>query len=185
MTAPATTWSLTDTDRQTLTNQLGRPPRGQLRVVVRHPDTTPAVIQTYPAFRTADGRLEPFPNLYYLTHPTLCAVIGQLESAGWITRLEQIIAADPNLITQLTQDHNQYRQTRWNLLTPEDQQELTAAGRAPALQQTGIGGIAYQTQAGPALKCLHLHTAHHLAAQAENQTTTVGQLMIQHQLIAI
>ncbi|MEQ9460609.1 MAG: DUF501 domain-containing protein [Phycisphaeraceae bacterium] len=165
-------------DRDIVTEQLGRTPRGDFSIVARLTDGTPTVIMTYPAVRATDGSLEPFPTLYWLTEPTLCAEVGRLESDGWIARLEAGIAEDQTLIDRLREDHQRYRDRRWSMLTATHRAELQASGRATALRETGVGGITFATRGVTGLKCLHLHLAHHLAElNTTNQPTLVGELL--------
>lgn len=145
-------------DRLALRRQLGREPRGVVRVERRCPAGHPLVIKVYPLVRRGEA-FEPFPTLFWLTCPRVVEQVSRLEHRGWIARLEARLRRDLALRNALREDHRRYRQERWETLTPEDRARLEARGWAQALRERGIGGIADWDH----LKCLHLHYAHHLA----------------------
>jgi hypothetical protein len=67
-------------DAAIVRRQLGRPPRGSIRVSVRCPEGAPAVIETSPTLE--DGT--PFPTRFWLSCPALCAAVARAEAvAGW------------------------------------------------------------------------------------------------------
>ena len=69
---------VTDTDRELLTRELGRPPRGLLAVAYRCDHGVPAVVQTAP--RLPDGT--PFPTMFYLCCSALNSAVSRMESVG-------------------------------------------------------------------------------------------------------
>ncbi len=111
----------------------------------------------YP-LRRDRGRPEPFPTRHWLRCPNVSGAIARLEYAGGVRRIEALIAADPDLRARVHADHRTYAAERWSALTPADRDWVTSAGLAPALRETGIGGIRDPDR----VKCLHLHWAHHL-----------------------
>ncbi|MCA8956685.1 MAG: DUF501 domain-containing protein [Planctomycetes bacterium] len=149
----------TNADLDAVTAQLGRRPRGVIAIAARCPAGHPSVIASGGLQRHGD-RLVPFPTLYWLTCRQLVRAVSRLEMRGLIAELEQELAADPELLRQLAEDHRDYARSRWELLAPEDREAARAAGLTDDLQQRGIGGLVKWNT----VKCLHLHVAHHLAA---------------------
>ena len=112
--------------------------------MTRCPRGFPSVIATAPVL--PDGA--PFPTLFWLTCPWLCAEAARRESAGetalWATRA----AADPALAASLRGADASYRAAR-----------AAEAGGADPAAATGIAG-----QRDPlGVKCLHAHVAAALA----------------------
>lgn len=163
-----TFYSQADFDQ--VTELLGRPPRGLYKVVKYHPERKhPMVIKVLPWVSKA-----PFPTTYWLTCPILKKQLSHLEKDRMIGLIEaEHLASDQELLTNLRQDHCDYRDQRvaffeetiqdWNLL-PEAQQDI--------IKTTGIGGIADFDH----VKCLHLHYAYHLASEASGGRT-IGRLV--------
>ena len=131
-------------DREMVTAQLGRPPRGDWKVAVRCAHGYPQVIETAPLLE--DG--EPFPTLLYLTCPWLVARIADLESAGGAARTASLLARDPALAERMHAADAAYRARR-----------ARAGGGADPTPSVGIAG-----QRDPlATKCLHAHAGAALA----------------------
>jgi len=129
-----------DTDRQTVAEQLGRPPRALRAVAHRCPSGHPSVIQTSP--RLADGT--PFPTLYYLTCPRLTALVSRLEASGLMREQTERLGTDPELAAAYLAAHRAY-------LAERDAIE-------PLGTDVSAGGMPSR------VKCLHVHVAHALAA---------------------
>lgn len=129
-------------DDDAVTRQLGRAPRGVVRVAHRCPCGEPDVVMTRP--RLPDGT--PFPTLYYLTCPKAAAAIGTLESSGLMREMEARVAADPELAAQYRAAHEAYLVER-DALEPVAELEGISAGGMPSR-----------------VKCLHVLVAHALAA---------------------
>ena len=91
---------------------------------------------------TRDG--SPFPTLYWLTCPSLCADISRLEASGAIADFERLLRS-PKTRSALLASDLAYRRER--------------AGGA-ALGNVGIAGNSDPLR----LKCLHAHAADYLAA---------------------
>lgn len=140
---------MTDDDRALVEQQLGRPPRAFLRVVVRCPWGRPAVTEQAPY----DVAGEPFPTTYYLTCPQFVAAIARLEAAGGVGRWTAAVERDPELAAGLERASAEQREVRRRL----------AGGRVGAdggaSLELGIGGAGR----GSGLKCLHAHAAYALA----------------------
>ncbi len=131
--------SVSSTDRELLTRELGRPPRGLLAVAYRCDHGVPAVVQTAP--RLPDGT--PFPTLFYLCCSELNAAVSRMESVGVMREMTADLQADPALADHYRAAHDQYLQMR------------------NALDDLGIpvtaGGMPDR------VKCLHVLVAHSLA----------------------
>lgn len=130
---------MTDADRDLVTGQLGRPPRGVLGVAHRCDHGVPSVLQTAP--RLPDDT--PFPTFYYLTCATLNAAVSRMESAGVMAQMSQRLTEDDALAAGYRRAHESY-----------------LAGRN-AVADLGIavtaGGMPDR------VKCLHVLVAHALA----------------------
>lgn len=129
---------LTEADLAAVTDQLGRPPRGDCRVAARCPAGHVAVLET----RALSGR-PPFPTLYWLTCPTLRRAIADLERRGVIADLDARLADDGALRDALAVDHDDY------------------VNRRGSMPDRGIAGMRHLAS----VKCLHAHYAHHLASR--------------------
>jgi hypothetical protein len=131
---------ITEQDRVTVAEQLGRPPRALRAVAYRCPSGHPAVIQTNP--RLTDGT--PFPTLYYLTCPRLTALVSRLEASGLMREMTERLDTDPELAAAYLAAHRAY-------LAERDAIE-------PLGTEVSAGGMPSR------VKCLHVHVAHALAA---------------------
>ncbi len=139
---PPTSSPLAPDDEAAVSRQLGRAPRGVVRVAHRCPCGEPDVVMTRP--RLPDGT--PFPTLYYLTCPKAAALIGTLESSGLMRDMEARLAHDPGLAGQYGAAHESY-------LAERD-------GIEPVAELDGISAGGMPTR----VKCLHVLVAHALAA---------------------
>lgn len=139
MSQPA---GLDEADREAVTRQLGREPRGALAVAHRCPCGEPDVVETAP--RLPDGT--PFPTMYYLTCPRAAAAIGTLESSGLMRQMEARLAQDPELAAAYRTAHEAYLRAR------------TAHADVPEIAGISAGGMPTR------VKCLHVLIAHSLAA---------------------
>lgn len=126
-------------DLDAVTRQLGREPRGVLRIVYRCPNGEPGVVQTAP--KLPDGT--PFPTLYYLTHPMLTAAASRLESSGIMREMTERLRHDPELAAAYQQAHESYLAERDAI---ESLGTTFSAGGMP-----------------DRVKCLHVLIAHSLA----------------------
>jgi hypothetical protein len=138
---------LTEADAAAVTSQLGRPPRGAVRVAWRCPCGRPGVVTTAP--RLPDGT--PFPTTYYLTCAVAVKAISTLESAGLMKAFEQQLAEDPAFADRYRAAHAAYLAARSQLA-----EELGLA--EPPFRGESAGGMPRR------VKCLHALAAHSLAA---------------------
>lgn len=95
-------------DTAAVSAQLGRPVRDVVAVASRCECGLPQVVSTSP--RLADGT--PFPTFFYLTCPRLNAAISTLESEGWMTRMQDRLADDPELAEHYARAHRRYLDAR-------------------------------------------------------------------------
>jgi hypothetical protein len=129
-------------DTAAIARQLGRVPRGAVRVAHRGPCSEPDVVMTQP--RLPDGT--PFPTTYYLTCPRAAAAIGTLESSGLMRQMEARLAEDDELAAAYRQAHERYLEDR------------EALGHVDEITGVSAGGMPTR------VKCLHVLVAHALAA---------------------
>ncbi len=155
-------------DQRIITCQLGRQIRGLIEVAVRCQYGYPQAIRVYPLL---EG--QPFPTLFWLTCPFLCRAISQLESAGWIGRIERLLHKDGDLKRRMNNAHRAYIGERHELLSVEDRADLADIAASKSLLEKGIGGISDLRH----VKCLHLHVAHALV-----RTNPVGEIVLRHLL---
>lgn len=134
--------SLASADVKAVQRQLGREPRGAVRVAHRCPCGAPDVVETAP--RLPDGT--PFPTTYYLTCPRAAGALGTLESSGLMRQMNERLAGDEGLAAQYADAHQDYLRRR----------EALAA--VPELTGISAGGMPSR------VKCLHVLAAHALAA---------------------
>jgi hypothetical protein len=124
--------------------QLGREPRGALRVAHRCPCGDPDVVETAP--RLPDGT--PFPTTYYVTCPRLTGRISTLENAGVMAEMTAELAEDADLAAGYLAAHQDYLTRR------------AALGDVPEIAGVSAGGMPVR------VKCLHVLAGHALAAGA-------------------
>lgn len=156
----------TQSDWDQVRELIGRSPFGLYKVVKYHPvKKHPMVIQVIPWVKGA-----PFPTLYWLTCPILKKEISHIEKDAWVGKLEkEYFAPGSENLEALRKNHESYRDQRIKLF--EDvglNWDSVPTPMMDIIKTTGIGGIHDFDH----IKCLHLHYAHHLAA--ENQ---VGKVM--------
>ncbi len=129
-------------DSAAIARQLGREPRGAVRVAHRCACGLPDVVTTAP--RLPDGT--PFPTLYYLTCPRAAGAIGTLESSGLMRDMEARLVDDPDLALRYRAAHEAYLAERAELESVEEIDGVSAGGMPSRV------------------KCLHVLVAHALAA---------------------
>ena len=130
----------TDSDIATLTELLGRAPRGAFEVAVRDAAGAPVVIRNSPLLE--DGT--PMPTRFWLVDRVLVTRVARIESAGGVRAAEAAVDAE-----ELARAHERYACRARRRAACEHH-----AGPRP---HGGVGG----TQRG--VKCLHAHYAWHLA----------------------
>lgn len=131
-----------ETDLETVAQQLGRSPRGTRAIAHRCPCGNPDVVETSP--RLDDGT--PFPTLFYLTCPRATAACSRLESAGVMRDMQDRLATDPELAQRYSEAHEDYLRRREGVEHVEEIRKVSAGGMPDRV------------------KCLHVHLGHALAA---------------------
>jgi len=139
------------TDLAVVACQLGREPRGVMRIVHRCPCGLPDVVQTMP--RLPDGT--PFPTLYYLTCPRASAAMSRLEAAGTMREMTARLRSDPRLAERYAAAHRDYLARRATAAREAGQEPLPAGAQS-------AGGMPDR------VKCLHALAAHALAVPGVN-----------------
>lgn len=112
--------------------------------------------------------IEPFPTMYWLTHPHLRTLISQLEIEPThnVTTMEKKLSASPDHLKAMRNAHESYGKQRWDLLTDEDKKDTEVRRWVDALgMQRGVAGI----RNFATVKCLHAHAAHYLATFGPNE----------------
>jgi hypothetical protein len=132
---------VSEADLATLTEQLGRLPRGVVGVAARCVCGRPTVVRTAP--RLPDGT--PFPTTYYLTHPRAVAAVSTLEASGVMKEMTQRLQDDPDLAARYRAAHEDYLRRRAEL------------GEVPEIAGISAGGMPGR------VKCLHVLVGHALA----------------------
>jgi hypothetical protein len=131
-------------DRQVVSSQLGRPPRGDWQVRSRCSHGCPVVIAVAPVLETG----ELFPTAFWLTCPWLAAAVSKAESGGAAARLTAALADDDRLASAAAAADLAYREAR-----------ATLGGGADPCSSVGVAG-----QADPlVVKCVHARVAASLA----------------------
>ena len=126
-------------DREAVALLLGREPRGDIDVVVRHDDGSPVVIRNPPLLD--DGT--PMATRYWLVGDPERRRVDTLEANGGVKRAQAVV--DP---AHLADAHERYRKER---------DAAIPAGASGPRPSGGVGG----TRTG--VKCLHAHYAWFLA----------------------
>jgi hypothetical protein len=120
--------------------------------------------------------IEPFPTLFWLTHPLLRVWISKLELDGLGSRLEQRLASCPESSARMEKAHQAYGQERYQLLTPGDLVLIQSRGWEAAFAPTrGVAGIRNYS----AIKCLHAHAAHFLSEPEGKANNVIGEWVMQ------
>jgi hypothetical protein len=120
--------------------------------------------------------IEPFPTLFWLTHPLLRVWISKLELDGLGSRLEQRLAASPESLARMEKAHQAYGQERYQLLTEADLALIESRGWEAAFAPTrGVAGIRNHA----AIKCLHAHAAHFLSEPEGKANNVIGEWVMQ------
>lgn len=133
---------MTPADEETITAQLGRPPRGVVGIAWRCAGGEPGVVVTEP--RLPDGT--PFPTTYYLTCPRLTGAVSTLEASGVMAEMTARLETDPDLAAGYQAAHEAYLADR------------SRFGEVPEIAGISAGGMPTR------VKCLHVLVGHALAA---------------------
>lgn len=132
--------AMDEPERAVVSQQLGRPARGDNAVVHRCVYGLPTVVRVAP--RLPDGT--PFPTVFWLSCPLARRHVGRLEADGGMTVVNQLLERERPFAAAYQQAHERYVAFRDEL-----------GGRLPG--DPGAGGMPDH------VKCLHVHEAHHLA----------------------
>jgi len=136
--------------------------RGHSQVVSVENDTNNSQKQEEKHSSDAISTIEPFPTMYWLTHPHLRTLISQLEIEPTqnVKAVEKKLVSSQDQVTTMRNAHESYGRERWMLLTDEDKEETKQRKWVEALGvERGVAGIRnFET-----VKCLHAHAAHYLA----------------------
>jgi hypothetical protein len=122
--------------------------------------------------------VEPFPTMYWVTHPRFRAIISKLELArqqqtqdaqqnneGTIRHFEKRLQTDPTALDSMLSAHDQYGQERRKVITQDDWKWIQERKWEEAFAVTrGVAGI--RNHAG--IKCLHAHAAHYWSGCKDN-----------------
>lgn len=133
--------AVSEADLVTLTDQLGRLPRGVVGIAARCVCGRPTVVRTAP--RLPDGT--PFPTTFYLTHPRAVAAVSTLEASGVMKEMTHRLEQDPDLAARYRAAHEDYLRRRAEL------------GDVPEIAGISAGGMPGR------VKCLHVLVGHALA----------------------
>lgn len=132
--------------------------------------------------------LEPFPTIYWLTHPTLRTLISGLEVEGYGVIYSNLLSKDTLLLQRIQHAHSSYGKERYELLTESDRRLIEERRWQEVFNfhHRGIAGIRYTKQCSrksknaetflPPVKCLHTHTAHYLSGCKDN---VIGQWVME------
>lgn len=131
-----------EVDLKVLKLQLGRVPRGVLGIAARCKCGAPLVVATAP--RLENGN--PFPTMFYLTHPQAVKGCSVLESNQWMEMLNERLATDEELRRQYADAHRAYIEAREAVEYVEEIKDFSAGGMPTRV------------------KCLHALLGHALAA---------------------
>ena len=118
--------------------------------------------------------LEPFPTMYWLTHPLIRTLVSQIELGKDFnaTEMERRLAKSEEARTSMEEAHKAYGETRWNLLTESDVALIKKRHWEGALSsERGVAGIRQPR----GVKCLHAHMAHYLSGDDGHEHNVVGK----------
>jgi hypothetical protein len=165
-----------------------------------HPEPPSVPTTTSTSTSTSPNLVEPFPTIYWVTHPHIKALISKLELEGWGLELERRLALDEIALESMVRAHASYGLERRALVTKDDWTMIESCHWEEAFFTTrGVAGIrttAHRrklkqkpqtsdnnnnhqfpppppppTVAGK-IKCLHAHAAHYWSGCHDNR---VGQ----------
>ncbi|NRA72160.1 MAG: DUF501 domain-containing protein [Gammaproteobacteria bacterium] len=156
---------LTEDQLTIIRRQLGREPRGIVKIAAQTSTGVPLVLQTRSLVND-----KPFPTMYWLCSKDLHKAIAEIETSGWTKLIEERILEDETLRTAFYKNHQQYVKDRWAAMVPSDKERLESLGFIKLFDQYGIGGISQWDK----VRCLHMQYAHHLCGD-----NVIGQLMDQ------
>lgn len=116
--------------------------------------------------------VEPFPTMYWLTHPFLSHMVSQLEQEGCGIQWEQRLTNDPTAQDRMRRAHSAYGMERKHLLTDADVAWIATRHWESAFAPSR--GVAGSTNFN-SVKCIHAHTAHFLSGRPGSSDNCIGQ----------
>mmetsp|Transcript_32203 Transcript_32203/g.47572 ORF Transcript_32203/g.47572 Transcript_32203/m.47572 type:complete len:289 (-) Transcript_32203:1099-1965(-) len=125
-----------------------------------------------PKSETSTDVIEPFPTMFWLTHPLLRILVSKLEMgiSHNVKIFESKIATNKEWLDSMKEAHEAYGKARWNLLSESDREFINHKNWSNALN-TGVAGI----RKPDAVKCLHAHLAHYLSGGPGSKKNLVGK----------
>lgn len=109
--------------------------------------------------------VEPFPTMFWVTHPRLRALISKIELENRGSQYEILLKEDTKALESMKQAHLAYGKERYSMITAEDRDFISKRRWDSALDTSrGVAGM--RNQAG--VKCLHAHAAHYWSGCKEN-----------------
>ncbi|SKA11020.1 DUF501 domain-containing protein [Selenihalanaerobacter shriftii] len=164
----------TEEDLEVIIRQLGREPRGLVKIAKRCKHGYPQILVTYPIYDKEDD-IGIFPTTYWLSCPELIDRISELESEGLIKEIQEKIISDKNKFAELLSVYKDYAQKRIDLLTEDDLQNIkdNFPGRWKVISESGVGGIMEKE----GIKCLHTQYADYLINQKNPVGRVINQLL--------
>lgn len=113
----------------------------------------------------SDMIVEPFPTIYWLTHPLLRILISKLEVSGLGARIEERLRNNSVEAQEMILAHKLYGQRRHQMLVDGGDLNGIVAQKgweASALDKSrGVAGMSRDIPY--TVKCLHAHAAHYLS----------------------
>lgn len=149
-----------ETDLEVLGSQLGRVPRGVVGIAARCVCSKPLVVATAPTLENG----EPFPTVFYLSHPALVKAASRLEAEKQMEGYQSLLQ-DEAFAQRYKQAYQTYLEQRRQIA------KLAGVEVPEAIQRVAAGGMPTR------VKCLHALIGHSLASgQGVNP---VGDLALQ------
>ena len=123
--------------------------------------------------------LEPFPTIFWVTHPRIKALVSKLELERMGTEYETILKEDlqkengadgtlpeDSALASMKKAHLAYGQERRDLLLPQDWANIQQRHWESAFDVStrGVAGIRNHAT----VKCLHAHAAHYWSGCRDN-----------------
>lgn len=115
--------------------------------------------------------IEPFPTLYWLTHPLLRILVSRLEVESFGTVLQKRLEEDPSSQESMKRAGISYGKERHSLISESDWMIINERGWEEAFSpQRGVSGSRNHC----AVKCLHAHAAHFLSGRDGSNDNKIG-----------
>ena len=140
-------------------------------------DAAPTISPVPPSQEEDSFVVEPFPTLYWLTHPLLRILVSKMELQGMGIQFEQQLTKEAEAMALIHQANLAYGQERYDLLTSNDMDYIQQRNweRAFDPNHRGVAGI----RNFASVKCLHAHAAHYLSHGAGSQDNVLGKWVME------